>query len=73
MTLILPDPALVRITSNSVCSSAAAPAPAPATATGAAADTPNFYEFVKFKNSHALEVFDKLLFVESHYGFPPLI
>ncbi|EIL95875.1 50S ribosomal protein L7/L12 [Rhodanobacter sp. 115] len=37
------SPGLFRITSNSVCASAAgAAAPAAATATGAAADTPNF-------------------------------
>ena len=42
ITAILLAPALAKITSNSVCSSAAAaPAPATATATGAAALTPN--------------------------------
>ena len=43
ITLILLAPALARITSNSVCSSAAAAGapPATATATGAAALTPN--------------------------------
>ena len=44
ITLIFDEPAEVRTTSNSVCSSAtgaAPPAAAPATATGAAADTPN--------------------------------